>query len=282
MKQLVVFLGLLVLAYADPFDNIDWSTIKTRDLVIQPNGKARVQQRIVGGQPADPNQFPYQGGLIVTTPTQNYFCGCALISQNYVLTAAHCLDDATQVQVRLGAHLINEYEVTQQRFTSTELLQHPEWNIETLAYDFGLVRLPTPATITPYVQIVALPTWSQVDTTFTGDLAYLTGWGITSDLGTAISESLNYLQSTIISNLACNIGYLGVILPTHICTSGDGYTGACTGDSGGAVVNTNGTLVGVMSFALSYSCEAGWPSGHARVTTALPWLSEVSDAAINP
>lgn len=90
------------------------------------------------------------------------------------------------------------------------------------------------------------------------------------------------MEATIISNLACNIGYLGVIQPSQICTAGDGYTGACTGDSGGAVVNTNRTLVGVMSFALSYSCEAGWPSGHARVTVALPWLNEASDAQINP
>lgn len=47
--------------------------------------------RIVGGEPASSGQFPWQVGI---TYTRNdgalFFCGGALVSEQFVLTAAHC------------------------------------------------------------------------------------------------------------------------------------------------------------------------------------------------
>ena len=52
------------------------------------DGAPKVQApKIVGGFPAVVGQFPYQGAIIVDN---GIFCGCSLIAQQYVLTAAHC------------------------------------------------------------------------------------------------------------------------------------------------------------------------------------------------
>ncbi|GJQ76628.1 hypothetical protein Trydic_g15489 [Trypoxylus dichotomus] len=304
MKLILILLGLSALVYADNapvLEDIDWSTVKTRNIVINPNGGYKIHSRIVGGRQATPHQFPYQGGLFIVTPAQNYFCGCVLISPNYVLTAAHCLDNAIQVQVRLGAHYINANEISQQRFVSTQFSQHPGWNPNTLSHDFAVVRLPNPAVLNDkarcclliivhvkkyikydaeYVSIIALPTWADTDITFDGEIATLFGWGVTVGTSTTMSETLYYTNAAILMNIACEI-FFGQILPSQICTSGSGGVGACTGDSGGAVV-ANNRLVGIISFALSLSCEGGWPSGHARVTTVLDWLYYVTDANIVP
>lgn len=44
--------------------------------------------RIVGGQPALPYEWPWQVGLATAG---SLFCGGSLISNQYVLTAAHCV-----------------------------------------------------------------------------------------------------------------------------------------------------------------------------------------------
>merc|ERR1712126_452520 len=57
------------------------------------------KDRIVGGFEAEPNQWPRQVALFVDNA---WFCGGALISENYVLTAPHCADGATYFDIMAG------------------------------------------------------------------------------------------------------------------------------------------------------------------------------------
>jgi len=45
--------------------------------------------RIVGGVEATPHSWPHQAALFID---DMYFCGGSLISSEWVLTAAHCMD----------------------------------------------------------------------------------------------------------------------------------------------------------------------------------------------
>ena len=48
--------------------------------------------KIVGGTPAQPGQFPFAASLkIKSFYSYIHFCGGAAISQEYILTAAHCV-----------------------------------------------------------------------------------------------------------------------------------------------------------------------------------------------
>merc|ERR1712203_1146322 len=50
------------------------------------------KDRIVGGFEAQENEWPWQVALFIDNA---WFCGGALISENYVMTAAHCADGAS-------------------------------------------------------------------------------------------------------------------------------------------------------------------------------------------
>ena len=67
--------------------------IQPRNVIKNSNcqcGKAEeILTRIVGGQPASKNEYPWQVGLVTPSGSRPY-CGGSLISSKTVLTAAHC------------------------------------------------------------------------------------------------------------------------------------------------------------------------------------------------
>merc|ERR1712088_791521 len=56
--------------------------------------------RIVGGVEATERAWPWQVALFIDDA---WFCGGSIISENYVLTAAHCADGASYFDIMAGA-----------------------------------------------------------------------------------------------------------------------------------------------------------------------------------
>lgn len=50
----------------------------------------KLEGRILNGDEAAPNQFPFQVRLTSVQATNLVICGGSIITQTYVLTAAHC------------------------------------------------------------------------------------------------------------------------------------------------------------------------------------------------
>ena len=54
--------------------------------------------RIVGGHEATPHSFPHQAALFIDNM---YFCGGSLISSEWIMTAAHCMDGLVSTFLKL-------------------------------------------------------------------------------------------------------------------------------------------------------------------------------------
>ncbi|KAF7274910.1 hypothetical protein GWI33_012427 [Rhynchophorus ferrugineus] len=89
-SSLVISLVCSVLVNSLPVE--DWSDLDYPNIYVEPQGDAPSESRIIGGSEATPNSHPYQVALFIQFPQGRSFCGGSIISENYILTAAHCMD----------------------------------------------------------------------------------------------------------------------------------------------------------------------------------------------
>lgn len=97
--------------------------------------------KIVGGIQVDVESFPYVASIQVPGMFgRRHICGGAILNNEWILTAAHCLhffNDARAYQVRLGANLHDEpYQATD--ISVIEKHSHPDYvhgnNVSILHY----------------------------------------------------------------------------------------------------------------------------------------------------
>jgi chymotrypsin len=209
----------------------------------------------------------------------NALCGGSLLSNQFILTAAHCVEGATSGTIVLGAHfLTNPNEPNQRRIAvgPADIRMHESWDPSVIRNDIAMVRLPSPVTLIPNaIRPVILPATDQLNNDFSGENGVVSGWGVFSDAEGRSSDVLRYVFDNIITNGACSIRFPGVIQPSNICVTGTNGRGACSGDSGGPLTVQRGgesLQIGVVSFGLALGCERAWPSVFARVTSFQPWI----------
>ena len=116
-----------------------------------------VLSRIVGGENATSATWGWAVSLSISP---GYLCGGSIISDSWVVTAAHCVNDATPSQVTVYAGSNRRWVGTQTR-TVSKIIVHPSYSSTTYVNDIALLKLSTPLTMSdPYVSQICLPSVS--------------------------------------------------------------------------------------------------------------------------
>lgn len=195
--------------------------------------KVNTAARVTGGSFANQNQFPYQAALVITLPTEQSFCGGSLITTNFVLTAAHCLDTATMATVLLGAHNVSQSAETTrniQLVMASNFRVHENYNASQYQNDIALLTLSRSVVVSNVISVIALPRWSQVDTTFAGSVAVVSGWGRYLDTVDLLSDVLRYVDLSLLANTGCTPFFGTAVTEMKICSAGTGRIGPCGGE----------------------------------------------------
>lgn len=204
---------------------------------------ADVSGRITYGNEARPNSLPWTARIYDGNDETKTSCAGALISHQWVLTAAHCMrtNDPTQYTVVLGDHDVTTRDGKEQFIKVVQLI-YGDYNTATQNNDIALVKLASPAVYNDYVSSVCVPPQDfPVDTggTLIGNFySKVVGWGFTETGST--SPVLKEIDIAIVPDTQCQT-YHNTVLPGHgkFCAGAGNTDGkdSCRGDSGGPLVN---------------------------------------------
>ncbi|XP_067648238.1 collagenase-like [Eurosta solidaginis] len=242
--------------------------------------KVAVRPRILNGQTAAANQFPYQAGLELFDGEIWSFCGGSLISNEWVLTAAHCTLDAISVIVYLGS-ITRLDAIVRLEVDNSDIKGHPEFDKETFINDIALIKIPA-VTYSAAIQPATFQSkCASSYPTYVDETVVASGWGRTSDTSTLCSPVLKFANLKVISNEVCAEKYSDID-NGMLCTSTVNRVGHCDGDSGGPLVLANSNLqIGIISFHSQDGCGDGLPAGHTRVTSYLNWIQANTRLRLN-
>ncbi|KAM7074290.1 kallikrein-14-like, partial [Ciconia maguari] len=221
------------------------------------------ESRIIGGRPCSINQRPFQVALI---KRGQILCGGSLLSDQWVLTAAHCRQPIRDVKVLIGTDTLRD-GTGQVRLVS-RIQVHPAYNPYKNDNDFMLLKLNRPVQFNNNIKKIRLATRCPIE----GTTCTVSGWGTTQSPGAKLPKDLQCATIEVFGKEKCARAYGNAVTPNMFCAGvPQGGIDSCQGDSGGPLV-CNGVLQGVVSWGMAVCGRRGQPGVYSNVCRAVPWI----------
>ncbi|XP_066493969.1 mannan-binding lectin serine protease 2 isoform X1 [Tiliqua scincoides] len=242
-------------------------------------------KRIFGGEEAQLGQFPWQVLIADGQATG----GGALLYDNWVLTAAHVLNnpaDAPSLMLKMG--LLDKRSPHYHQAWAESAFVHQGFTNDDINFnnDIALIKLKHKVPINANVTPICLP---EEDSRFhvnTSDIGAVAGWGKTEKRRQ--SRVLMYTELQVVDSKKCKAAYANKrlrgkplnVTENMICAGyEEGGKDSCSGDSGGPLVFFD-TLTkkwfvgGIVSWGLQ--CGTAQQYGvYTKVINYLSWIRDI-------
>ncbi|XP_038119875.1 basement membrane-specific heparan sulfate proteoglycan core protein [Culex quinquefasciatus] len=219
--------------------------------------------RIGHGEEADKSDWPWHGALFFG---RLYKCGCTLVNEWFVLTAAHCCFNpdtgygfsVALLRVKLGVFDLSQHHVDQRtawEYEVDSVKVHPEFTTGGHRHDLALMLLKKSVEQNQFVRPIALDvgdsSWIELSAGTSGTVV---GWGLTES--DTLSNELRLALMPIVRYVDCamsNPAVFGQLIHTGMfCAGAKNGSSVCNGDSGGGMYvssrDNQWKLRGVVSF----------------------------------
>ncbi|EDW92152.2 acrosin [Drosophila yakuba] len=182
--------------------------------------------KINGGEDANAKYSVWMAAIFNSTYLQ---CGGTIIHKRFVLTAAHCLQNQTQLYVRLGARNISNPSAV---YTVENTIVNPNYNKWTVESDIGLLQLSNSITYNALVQPICIFMDKSIKPAVENLKTFRAfGWGLKEG---RLSDILQTVDLTQYKREVCESTLIVNLSSAHICAGREEERGdTCRGDSGG-------------------------------------------------
>ncbi|CAG0883076.1 unnamed protein product [Cyprideis torosa] len=151
--------------------------------------------RIIDGEMAEEGQFPWQASL---QSGGSHYCGASILSENFILTAAHCIFlPTTDYTVSVGMNQLSDPNRQTARVASHR--QHPDYDEYEIINDYAVIELAAPLDLDG-VKAAALQIGEGIPRE--GQVCRVSGWGVTDPYGNT-PDDLMYVDLNHMSNENC-------------------------------------------------------------------------------
>ena len=263
--------------YGETCGKLDLPEAQFQDYLYQINDEFRIVGGHDVGTEYHPWQVYFQAGM---TETIKFQCGGSIISDKYIITAAHCCMWGVAEKfsgIIHGLTKILEPIPVENYKDVKKITSHPGYDAIKKQHDIALVEITQRLEFNRYTAPICLPHAGFCLNS--GKTLTATGWGATSE-GGQTSVHLQAVNLPLNSNSHCKDVHDPLpIFQGMVCAGGEAGKDACQGDSGGPLIfrDANGVnvLVGVTSWGIGCA-RPDLPGVYTRVANYLDWIYENS------
>ncbi|XP_075446770.1 coagulation factor X [Ascaphus truei] len=188
--------------------------------------------RIVGGRDCKLGECPWQA-LLVNEENEG-FCGGTILTHEFILTAAHCMNQSKYFKVVVGELNTRKKEGSESTHRVERIIIHPKFVKLTYDFDIAIIKLKEAINFTQNIISACIP-----DPDFADEVLMMQEAGIVSGFGRIHERgiqatTLQVLQVPYIERHRCIESSNFAITPNMFCAGFDiDVKDACQGDSGG-------------------------------------------------
>lgn len=266
----------------DPLDNPHCGYVpRQQPPPLAPQHQIQTRMLIVGGSEAQPDKWPWQ--VAVLNSKKQLICGGTLISNEFVLTAAHCIPPGVK-RLRIVAgeyNLADRDSPDRQERTVSRISRHPQYNNTLVDNDIALLKLDRPVLLTSKVWPACLPEQDEELDAETN--ATILGWGATRYLlnedgkpQVERDDMLREAKVPVVDYAECKQSYGDDLKTFNVICAGykEGQIDSCAGDSGGPLLvqrNSKWYVYGVTSFGDECGKEGKYGI-YSKTSTYIYWI----------
>ncbi|CAO1392324.1 unnamed protein product [Diamesa tonsa] len=236
---------------------------------------------IVGGVPAGEKEFPHMALIGYGEGRfEDYKCGGSLVSEQWVLSAAHCSNGAKHI--KLGGLKRLKHETSTKIFRIIENIKYPKYRSGYVDHDIVLFKMNKPVTLSLHILPICLQQTEDVPTV----KAIATGWGRTENT-TGMSPvlmkvTLDYLPiSSCQSYFENEDAFEGTDFSNIVCAGSEKPKDTCDGDSGSPLQYFTSdqycmyTITGITAHGTKYCGKSVSGAIYTKVFKYLDWIEGI-------